>query len=120
MTGLEKGVFIKMRDFLFFMLIISTQKIIISGKKSHSKQQNEHESISRLLDKLLENYVKLFISPPTARESNLCLLFHANPPQDNKFRPNFGRKPAVVEIDMMVRSMGPVSEIDMVRTPLMN
>lgn len=38
--------------------------------------------------------------------------------QDNSLRPNFGRLPAVVEIDMMVRSMGPVSEIEMVRAKL--
>jgi gamma-aminobutyric acid receptor subunit alpha len=34
--------------------------------------------------------------------------------QDNSLRPNFGNKPAVIEIDLMVRSMGPVSEIEMV------
>lgn len=35
--------------------------------------------------------------------------------QDNSLRPNFGGMPAVVEIDLMVRSMGPVSEVEMVR-----
>lgn len=34
--------------------------------------------------------------------------------QDNSLRPNFGGLPAVVEIDLMVRSMGPVSEVEMV------
>lgn len=34
--------------------------------------------------------------------------------QDNSLRPNFGGMPAVVEIDLMVRSMGPVSEVEMV------
>lgn len=38
--------------------------------------------------------------------------------QDNSLRPNFGRLPAVVEIDLMVRSMGPVSEIEMVSSSL--
>lgn len=34
--------------------------------------------------------------------------------QDNSLRPDFGYEPAIVEIDLMVRSMGPVSEIEMV------
>lgn len=67
--------------------------MLIWAKKSGShrllkKQQNEHINISRLLDKLLENY-------------------------DNSLRPNFGASPAVIEIDLMVRSMGPVSEVEM-------
>ncbi|CRL07692.1 CLUMA_CG020649, isoform A [Clunio marinus] len=68
--------------------------MLILGKKFNNyhplkKQQNQHTDISQLLDKLLENY------------------------QDNSLRPNFGGLPAVVEIDLMVRSMGPVSEIEM-------
>ena len=29
-------------------------------------------------------------------------------------RPDFGGPPATVEVDIMVRSMGPISEVDMV------
>lgn len=73
-------------------------------------QQNNHRNISTLLDNLLRGY-------------------------DNSIRPGFGGKPlfgccksqaikkgacgvvgppAVVEVDIMVRSMGPISEVDMV------
>lgn len=50
------------------------------------------------------------------RLNHIFFPFPMNNPQnkDNSLRPNFGRLPAVVEIDMMVRSMGPVSEIEMV------
>ncbi|NP_001234887.1 GABA-gated ion channel GRD precursor [Nasonia vitripennis] len=51
-------------------------------------QSNNHGNISELLDNLLRGY-------------------------DNSVRPNFGGPPAVVEVDIMVRSMGPISEVDM-------
>lgn len=35
--------------------------------------------------------------------------------QDSSLRPGFGYEPAIVGIDLMVRSMGSVSEIEMVR-----
>lgn len=149
-----------MRWILILTLLILAQKMIIQGKRSHSpktskKQQNQHTNISRLLDKLLENYVKLhdFLQwTQTLSSSELlgfvCLVSFVNrvestsfpsrfkltwslsftdadhqrdfipcsfPSQDNSLRPNFGRHAAVVEIDLMVRSMGPVSEIEMVR-----
>lgn len=34
---------------------------------------------------------------------------------DNSVRPDFGGPPATVEVDIMVRSMGPISEVDMVK-----
>ncbi|XP_046394287.1 gamma-aminobutyric acid receptor alpha-like [Ischnura elegans] len=52
------------------------------------QQRNNHRNISDLLDNLLRGY-------------------------DNSVRPNFGGSPAVVEVDIMVRSMGPISEVDM-------
>ncbi|KAK3912307.1 Gamma-aminobutyric acid receptor alpha-like [Frankliniella fusca] len=51
-------------------------------------QSNDHRNISDLLDDLLRGY-------------------------DNSVRPNLGGPPAVVEVDIMVRSMGPISEVDM-------
>lgn len=52
-------------------------------------QSNNHSNISDLLDNLLRGY-------------------------DNSVRPDFGGPPATVEVDIMVRSMGPISEVDMV------
>ncbi|XP_048512142.1 gamma-aminobutyric acid receptor alpha-like [Athalia rosae] len=51
-------------------------------------QSNDHGNISELLDNLLRGY-------------------------DNSVRPDFGGPPATVEVDIMVRSMGPISEVDM-------
>ncbi|XP_062562938.1 gamma-aminobutyric acid receptor alpha-like [Armigeres subalbatus] len=51
-------------------------------------QRNNHGNISELLDNLLRGY-------------------------DNSIRPDFGGSPAVIEVDIMVRSMGPISEVDM-------
>ncbi|XP_045479603.1 gamma-aminobutyric acid receptor alpha-like isoform X2 [Harmonia axyridis] len=51
-------------------------------------QKNNHRNISIILDNLLRGY-------------------------DNSIRPDFGGSPAVVEVDIMVRSMGPISEVDM-------
>ncbi|XP_067215820.1 gamma-aminobutyric acid receptor alpha-like isoform X2 [Linepithema humile] len=51
-------------------------------------QSNNHGNISDLLDNLLRGY-------------------------DNSIRPDFGGPPATVEVDIMVRSMGPISEVDM-------
>lgn len=77
----------------FYVLLILSVEVIAKRSNFHNqslkKQQNKHGNISRLLDKLLENY-------------------------DNSLRPNFGLDPAVIEVDLMVRSMGPVSEIEMV------
>ncbi|XP_075213762.1 gamma-aminobutyric acid receptor alpha-like [Lycorma delicatula] len=50
--------------------------------------RNHHKNVSELLDNLLRGY-------------------------DNSIRPGFGGPPAVVEVDIMVRSMGPISEVDM-------
>lgn len=78
--------------------------------KKPTKQTNNHKNISSLLNNLLQGY-------------------------DNSIRPDFGGKiflnfwilntimiflmfggpPAIVEVDIMVRSMGPISEVDMVR-----
>ncbi|XP_053671795.1 gamma-aminobutyric acid receptor alpha-like [Anopheles nili] len=51
-------------------------------------QRNNHANISELLDNLLRGY-------------------------DNSIRPDFGGPPAIIEVDIMVRSMGPISEVDM-------
>ncbi|GJQ65250.1 Grd [Trypoxylus dichotomus] len=57
-------------------------------KTFNAPQRNNHQNISTLLDNLLRGY-------------------------DNSIRPDFGGPPAVVEVDIMVRSMGPISEVDM-------
>ena len=61
------------------------------GNKGRAKltQSNNHSNISELLDNLLRGY-------------------------DNSVRPGFGGPPAIVEVDLEVRSMGPVNEVDMV------
>lgn len=64
-----------------------------TGAKASTRQRtqsNNHSNISELLDNLLRGY-------------------------DNSVRPDFGGPPATVEVDIMVRSMGPISEVDMVR-----
>lgn len=60
----------------------------LPGPTVEAPQSNNHKNISDLLDDLLRGY-------------------------DNSVRPNFGGPPAVVEVDIMVRSMGPISEVDM-------
>ena len=47
-------------------------------------------NVSKLLDSLLKDY-------------------------DNSLRPDFGRSAVLIEVNMQVRSMGPISEMDMVR-----
>ena len=64
-----------------------------AGRREQHRQRpqiNNHGNISELLDNLLRGY-------------------------DNSVRPDFGGPPATVEVDIMVRSMGPISEVDMVR-----
>ncbi|KAG5895167.1 hypothetical protein JTB14_007335 [Gonioctena quinquepunctata] len=73
---------------LFFL---QTLGIVISVSLNRSKQfpqNNSHKNISSLLDHLLNGY-------------------------DNSIRPDIGGPPTVVEVDIMVRSMGSISEIDM-------
>ncbi|KAH8259186.1 hypothetical protein KR026_000494 [Drosophila bipectinata] len=59
-----------------------------TSSSSRLSQNNNHANISELLDNLLRGY-------------------------DNSVRPGFGGPPATVEVDIMVRSMGPISEMDM-------
>lgn len=118
----------------FLTLLIVTMATTISAKKSDAnpsnvhqmitrRQQNEHKYISNLLDKLLENYVNWFYLYNFNSNNliwknflfTLCLIFPVETRQDNSLRPNFGGSPALIEIDLMVRSMGPVSEVEMVR-----
>ncbi|XP_055691528.1 gamma-aminobutyric acid receptor alpha-like [Lutzomyia longipalpis] len=67
------------------LLLLTTATM---GQKIQLTQRNNHANISDLLDNLLRGY-------------------------DNSVRPDFGGKPAVIEVDIMVRSMGPISEVDM-------
>lgn len=51
-----------MRWLIIILAAILSNKIFILGKKanrhhSYRRQQNQHANISKLLDKLLENYV---------------------------------------------------------------
>ncbi|XP_030372009.1 gamma-aminobutyric acid receptor alpha-like [Scaptodrosophila lebanonensis] len=61
---------------------------VTSVARSWLTQSNNHANISELLDNLLRGY-------------------------DNSIRPDFGGPPATIEVDIMVRSMGPISEVDM-------
>ncbi|XP_061401359.1 gamma-aminobutyric acid receptor alpha-like, partial [Musca vetustissima] len=69
---------------------LTTTKLTLVEAGSHIRltQRNNHANISELLDNLLRGY-------------------------DNSIRPDFGGPPATVEVDIMVRSMGPISEVDM-------
>ncbi|CAH1102402.1 unnamed protein product [Psylliodes chrysocephalus] len=79
-----------------FLLLIITLclnfelTLLVSLRKTTTAlpQKNDHQNISLLLDNLLRGY-------------------------DNSVRPDFGGPPTIVEVDIMVRSMGPISEIDM-------
>ncbi|CAH0382998.1 unnamed protein product [Bemisia tabaci] len=61
---------------------------ISSQNKFGFYRTNPHKNISDLLDNLLAGY-------------------------DNNIRPGFGGPPAEIEVNFNVRSMGPISEIDM-------
>lgn len=67
----------------------SNNSAVRARAENSPKQSNSHRDVSDLLDNLLKGY-------------------------DNSIRPDFGGPPAVVEVDIMVRSMGPISEVDMV------
>ncbi|KAL9909739.1 gamma-aminobutyric acid type A receptor subunit Grd isoform 1-T6 [Glossina fuscipes fuscipes] len=70
-------------------ILISVHVVMAAGYPHlRLTQRNNHANISELLDNLLRGY-------------------------DNSIRPDFGGPPATVEVDIMVRSMGPISEVDM-------
>ncbi|XP_065362167.1 gamma-aminobutyric acid receptor alpha-like [Calliphora vicina] len=69
-------------------LLDSTTRLTEAAPHMRLTQRNNHANISELLDNLLRGY-------------------------DNSIRPGFGGPPATVEVDIMVRSMGPISEVDM-------
>ncbi|XP_049825678.1 gamma-aminobutyric acid receptor alpha-like [Aethina tumida] len=73
---------------LFLQMLHRSSEISLKSSTSKPPQSNNHQNISNLLDNLLSGY-------------------------DNSVRPDFGGPPAVVEVDIMVRSMGPISEVDM-------
>ncbi|XP_044729763.1 gamma-aminobutyric acid receptor alpha-like [Chrysoperla carnea] len=81
-----------MFKYLIYLLIIwNIYTAILCTRninKHNVKQANNHKNISTLLNNLLRGY-------------------------DNSVRPDFGGPPAIVEVDIMVRSMGPISEVDM-------
>ncbi|KAK4887223.1 hypothetical protein RN001_003494 [Aquatica leii] len=76
------------RFILLFFFIEMNRAISLTTKASKLRQRNNHQNISTLLDNLLRGY-------------------------DNSVRPDFGGPPAIIEVDIMVRSMGPISEVDM-------
>nr|XP_023025829.1 gamma-aminobutyric acid receptor alpha-like isoform X1 [Leptinotarsa decemlineata] len=67
---------------------ITTIMPVSLNRNAGFPQNNNHKNISSLLDHLLNGY-------------------------DNSVRPDIGGPPAVIEVDIMVRSMGSISEIDM-------
>ncbi|XP_012279805.1 gamma-aminobutyric acid receptor alpha-like [Orussus abietinus] len=69
-------------------LVTSYVSLLVAAGPRQRTQSNNHGNISELLDNLLRGY-------------------------DNSVRPDFGGPPATVEVDIMVRSMGPISEVDM-------
>ncbi|XP_060531978.1 gamma-aminobutyric acid receptor alpha-like isoform X2 [Cylas formicarius] len=72
----------------FVFISLKCSSSVSLTKLNRIPQRNNHQNISSLLDNLLRGY-------------------------DNSIRPDFGGPPAVVEVDIMVRSMGPISEVDM-------
>lgn len=92
---------------LLFLFHLKASYLVSLTKSRKPPQRNNHQNISILLDSLLRGY-------------------------DNSIRPNFGGKyviyagfhlsffylfagpPAIIEVDIVVRSMGPISEMDMV------
>ncbi|XP_054267920.1 gamma-aminobutyric acid receptor alpha-like [Macrosteles quadrilineatus] len=72
---------------LGLLLIIHVQAYT-TPRNTLGSQRNNHRNVSELLDNLLRGY-------------------------DNSVRPGLGGPPAIVEVDIMVRSMGPISEVDM-------
>ncbi|KAI4476382.1 hypothetical protein M0804_013653 [Polistes exclamans] len=83
----------KQRVLLAFANVITSfaSFLVTTSAKTSMRQRtqsNNHSNISELLDNLLRGY-------------------------DNSVRPDFGGPPATVEVDIMVRSMGPISEVDM-------
>lgn len=93
-NNISKVSFIKVNLNLILLVFILTNALtaVMARKQTNhhqatKRQQNKHGNISALLDSLLENY-------------------------DNSLRPNFGGSPAVIEVDIMVRSME--VEVDMV------
>ena len=77
-------------EICFFVIFrAASEKKTWNRRWPNRTQSNNHRNISELLDNLLRGY-------------------------DNSVRPNFGGPPATVEVDIVVRSMGPISEVDMV------
>ncbi|ODM96201.1 Gamma-aminobutyric acid receptor subunit alpha-6, partial [Orchesella cincta] len=68
--------------------VVASAFMLFSSLSLLSGADRVHRNVSELLDNLLRGY-------------------------DNSVRPDFGGSPLVVEIDIMVRSMGPISEVDM-------
>ncbi|XP_014476933.1 PREDICTED: gamma-aminobutyric acid receptor alpha-like [Dinoponera quadriceps] len=81
----------KPRVLLALVNLITSYASFLAAARTSARQRtqsNNHSNISDLLDNLLRGY-------------------------DNSIRPDFGGPPATVEVDIMVRSMGPISEVDM-------
>ncbi|KAK5643820.1 hypothetical protein RI129_007665 [Pyrocoelia pectoralis] len=76
------------RFLILFFITEMNWALSLTTKASKVRQRNNHQNISTLLDNLLRGY-------------------------DNSVRPDFGGPPAIIEVDIMVRSMGPISEVDM-------
>ncbi|CAL8117415.1 unnamed protein product [Orchesella dallaii] len=68
--------------------VVASTLMLFSSLTFLSGADRVHRNVSELLDNLLRGY-------------------------DNSIRPDFGGSPTIVEIDIMVRSMGPISEVDM-------
>ncbi|XP_035708501.1 gamma-aminobutyric acid receptor alpha-like isoform X2 [Folsomia candida] len=69
-------------------LLFYSLSFVVCTRSDPGYKNNNHKNVSELLDNLLRGY-------------------------DNSIRPDFGGPPTIVEIDIMVRSMGPISEVDM-------
>lgn len=83
-------------------------------KTFNPPQKNNHQNISTLLDNLLRGYDNS-IRPDFG--GNYLGRFLIKLAERRLPRPAFcffAGPPAIVEVDIMVRSMGPISEVDMV------
>lgn len=104
---------------VFIVLISLSNTNMAITKTMHMTQHNNHANISELLNNLLRGYDNSV--RPGFGGMSLGLIM-----RDNKMNNNNNDKqktcaflflagaPAIVEVDIMVRSMGPISEVDMV------
>ena len=84
-----------------------------AGKARHPSQIPGHSTNTKLSGLTDEEKERAFNLSQSAKNVTF-LLDNLLKDYDNSLRPDMNGKPLLVEINMQVRSMGPISEIDMV------